>query len=210
MQVILGSASQPKWPPKVEEIHLNGAISFRNVPYLICIPNSTTRLRIESFLFLPPSVLGTVFDHIGSHLRYLHIDRWSGVDPIRPLLSVIHEGCPKLTHLRIVVEHFFCIGTLDNPYKEQVPPYHRLDLFCEEYDPYSNDYSELLQVMVSLVYHEKLPNLRKLGIDRRLGWTGVSENEAQVSDLDQLLKALAREDENALIPEAEAGVVILG
>jgi len=53
--------------------------------------------------------------------------------------------------------------------------------------------------------------VRKLGISKKLGWTDKKSDQVTIRDIDDLLKAMAREDGvDAEIGEDEAGVLMFG
>ena len=70
--------------------------------------------------------------------------------------------------------------------------------------------SEMLTKLNESIFANTMPRLRKLGVSRRLRWTGQHDDEVQIAEIDNLLKALALEDgDSAEIPEADAGVVFI-
>lgn len=154
--------------------------------------------------------IGTILKLKGSQLHHLEI-----VAPIPALaqdhkpLSGYMEHVPNLVYLKIsldFVSRSFLL--LENDRGDRYP-LRQLDLDC--FDPACCDAFTAYDLWAAIAYDYGFGRVRKVRVHRRLEWTATEEGEEQMKDLDELLKALAREDgANAEIKEADAGVVLFG
>ena len=155
--------------------------------------------------------IGSILKIKGPQLRHLEI-----VAPIPALtqdhkpLSGYMKHVPNLLHLKIsldFISRLFFLEKDDNPSHRYA--LRQLDLDC--FDPADCDAFTAYDLWFAISYDKEFGGVRKVRIHRRLGWTATEEGKEQVKDLDELLKALAREDgANAEIEEANAGVVLFG
>lgn len=154
--------------------------------------------------------VGNILRTKGSQLVHLEI-----VAPI-PALSQDHKPLsgylthvPNLLYLKISLDFISRSFLLSENDKEEYHPLRQLDLDC--FDPADCDAFNAQDLWVAIAYDNGLGRVRKVRVHRRLGWAATEEGKEQVKDLDELLKALAREDgANAEIEEADAGVVLFG
>lgn len=110
------------------------------------------------------------------------------------------------------------IEVIGNTWGEHVVPdsFHlfplieRLEIGClEDHDDAFSDHC--LENMSAYLFSEALPKLRILRIHWRLRWNSSQAKLRQIDEMDNLLKALAREDgEGAEITEDMAGVLFFG
>lgn len=114
------------------------------------------------------------------------------------------DSVPNLRHLKVSID-FIDTDFFLNASSEH-PSLTRIDLHCFDTDDASQiDASN----MYSFLELHPFSNVRILGIHQKLGW--ATRDGSNVVDLDELLKAMAREDgPGAEISEDEAGVVLFG
>ena len=151
----------------------------------------------------------------GAQLQYLEI-----VAPIPALelghkpLNNVMDFVPNLRHLRISLDFLgpvFFTPSASNP--DACSSLRRLDLDC--FDPLECGFISLEQVWQGFEWAEgkdgKFKTVRKLGISRKLRWTEYKIGQVAVKDIDDLLKAMAREDgDGAEVGEDDAGVLMFG
>ena len=200
------------WPPNAKEVHLNGAFYEINLTILCNLPDSATHLWIEQRYELhPASLLSSFLQVKGSKLEFLRLVQRPTRNHTRALLREVHKYCSSLQYLSVNIELFVFHDSNSTEGLLPTPKYSRLDLDYFGVPGFGPSLSWMLTQVVDLLYGDKLPNLRKLGIARSLGWTDSPYHTSQLSDLDDLLKALAREDGDAAqYSEEEAGVVNFG
>ena len=153
--------------------------------------------------------ISNILKNKGSQLHHLEI-----VAPI-PALSQHHKPLssymihvPNLLHLKISLD--FISPSFWRLKKDREDPYplRQLDLDC--FDPADCDASNATDLWCA-IRDEGFGRVRKVRVHRRLGWTATEEGMKRLKDVDELLKALAREDgANAAMDENEAGVVLFG
>ena len=155
--------------------------------------------------------IGNILKNKGSQLRHLEI-----VAPI-PALCQGHKPLnsymmylPNVLHLKISLDFISASFLLPESDSEDLYPLRQLDLDC--FDPADCDAftaSDLAYAICDEGYG--FGRLRRVRVHRRLGWTSTKEGKKQIKEVDELLKALAREDgASAAIDENEAGVVLFG
>ena len=154
--------------------------------------------------------IGTILKTKGSQLHHLEITA-----PIPALaqdhkpLSSYMEHVPNLLYLKISLDFVSRSQLLSENDKGHQYPLRQLDIDC--FDPESCDDFTAYDLWAAIAYDTGFGKVRKVRLHRRLGWTATEEGKGQVKDLDELLKALAREDgANAQIEEADAGIVLFG
>lgn len=198
------------WPATLRELHISGGIHDEALVFLSTLPPSVSSLSIGNCPHLSMVSIGTILRSKGSQLHHLEV-----VAPIPALtrddkpLSGYMEHVPKLLHLKIsldfVSRSFFL---LENDRGDRYP-LRQLDLDC--FDPADCDAFTAHDLWAAIANDLGFGRVRKVRVHRRLGWAATEEGKEQVKDLDELLKALAREDgANAEIKEADAGVVLFG
>ena len=203
------------WPAKLCELHVSGGIHDKPLLSLSDLPPSLTRLSIGNC----PNLSMVSIEHIlrtkGSQLHHLEI-----VAPIpglsrRPNSLVFYMmHVPNLHYLKISVdflfEHrpFLENSWCDNDYRLAL---RQIDLDC--FDPAFCDFFGPDDLYSIFTHDQAFDRIRKVRIHRRLGWHTMKEVQVHqdIDDLDELLKALAREDgANAEVDEPEAGVILFG
>jgi hypothetical protein len=193
------------WPPKLQELHISGGLHDPTTVYFSTLPPTVSYLAIGNCPHISMLSIGPLLLAKGSQLRYLEI-----LAPIPRLqlgqkpLNNIMASVPNLHHLKISIDfidtNFFLNASSEHRSLK------RLDLHCFDTDDTSQVDATNMYSFLEIYAFSKV---RILGIHQKLGWT--TENNAAVVDLDELLKALAREDgPGAEISEDEAGVVMFG
>lgn len=198
------------WPATLRELHISGGIHDEALVSLGSLPPSLSRLRIGNCPHLSIFSIGNLLQTKGPQLQHLEI-----IAPIPALsrnptsLSDYMKHLPNLLYLKISLD-FVWRSIFPNSEREEGDhyPLKQIDIDC--FDPTECEFyaSDLWAVTDC---KSRFGRVRKVGIHRRLGWTDTSEGKEQVRDLDDLLKALAREDgPNADVKEVDAGVVLFG
>lgn len=203
------------WPSRLRDLHISGGVRDESTLYLSTLPPSVTRLSIGNCPHLSMLSLRPLLQAKGSQLRYLEI-----VAPIPALelghkpLNNVMDMVPNLRHLKISLDFLapiFFTPSASNP--DACQSLRRLDLDC--FDPGECSFITLEQVWQGFDWAEgkdgKFNKVRKLGISNKLGWADRKSDKATIQEIDELLKAMAREDGvNAEIGEDEAGVLMFG
>ena len=153
--------------------------------------------------------IGNILKNKGSQLRYLEI-----VAPIPALardhkpLSTYMIHVSNLLHLKISLDFITSSFLLFEKDRVDLYPLRQLDLDC--FDPADcEDFTA--SDLWSAICDEGFGRVRRVRVHRRLGWTATKEGKSRIKDVDDLLKALAREDgDKATMDENEAGVVLFG
>lgn len=198
------------WPAGLRELHISGGIHDEPLISLSTLPASLSHLGIGNCPHLSMVSIGNILKTKGSQLLHLEI-----LAPI-PALTQDHKPLsgymvhvPNLLYLKISLDFISRSFFLLENDKEDHYPLRQLDLDC--FDPADCDAFTAYDLWVAIAYDNGFGRVRKVRVHRRLGWTITEEGKEQVKDLDELLKALAREDgANAEIGEADAGVVLFG
>ena len=201
------------WPANLREVHLNGGFKIDNQSSLKSLPPSVTDLWIENCPRPASDFMRLFFDAKGSQLESLHVTLLTRrYFHSMIIFDIIAQSCGNLRSLSVNIELFenswgvdVALGTAFS-----FPCVERLDLKCliEHDDEYLD---RCLNFISGFLFSEKVPKLRKLLVDRKLRWTGSEVRSRQTAEMNELLKALAREDgERAEIPEDQAGVVFFG
>ena len=153
--------------------------------------------------------IGNLLKNKGSQLRHLEI-----FAPI-PALAQDHKPLssymmhvPNLLRLKISLDFISASSLLLEKDREDLYPLRQLDLDC--FDPADCEAFTASDLWYAIC-DEGFGRVRRVRVHRRLGWTASKEGKEIVKDVDELLKALAREDgDNAAMDENEAGVVLFG
>ena len=198
------------WPASLRELHISGGIHDEALVSLGTLPPSVSILSIGNCPHLSMVSIGTILKTKGSQLHHLEV-----VAPIPALardhkpLSGYMESVPNLLSLKISLDFISrSFMLLENDKADQYP-LRQLDLDC--FDPTDCDAFSAYDLWAAIAYDNGFGRVRKVRVHRRLGWAASEEGKEQVKDLDELLKALAREDgASAEIKEADAGVVLFG
>ena len=197
------------WPAKLRELHISGGIRDEPLVSLSTLPPTLSSLTIGNCPHLSMLSIGNILKNKGSQLRHLEI-----VAPI-PALAQYHKPLsgymihvPNLLHLKISLDFISPLFLLLGRDREGPYPLRQLDLDC--FDPAICDDFTAFDVWCAIC-DEGIGGVRKVRVHRRLGWTATREGKKWIKEVDELLKALAREDgANAAIDENEAGVVLFG
>lgn len=201
------------WPPNLRELHLNGGFNWSNLNVLWTFPTSVSHLWIEHCPHRRDDLLiKRFFEFKGSQLTYLSIS----FPPKRTLNSAvvasIARSCESLLHLNINIEMLEDMweDELSIVNEPSLPTVECLEIGCLE--EHSDEFLIWTLIKMSgFLFSEKVPKLRRLLIHRKLKWTGSEARARNVAEMNELLKALAREDgEVARVSENEAGVVLFG
>lgn len=200
-----------QWPPNLKVIHVNGGFNDHDIKYLTSLPPSTSEVWLEHCPVPTTESANHFFVNMGGQLETLHVTM-----PERKYRNWILMGllldCHNLRNLSINIE------VIGNNWGEQVVPesFHsfpfieRLEIGC--LDDHDDEFSyHSLDNMSAYLFSEALPKLRILKIHWRLRWNSNQTKLRRVDEMDNLLKALAREDgEGANISEDTAGVLFFG
>ncbi|CAF9927658.1 MAG: hypothetical protein ALECFALPRED_003806 [Alectoria fallacina] len=198
------------WPASLRELHISGGIHDEALVSLGTLPSSVSSLSIRNCPHLSMVSIGTILKTKGSQLHHLEV-----VAPIPALardhkpLSGYMEYVPNLRSLKISLDFISRSFMLLENDKADRYPLRQLDLDC--FDPADCEAFNAYDLWAAIAYDNGFGRVRKVRVHRRLGWAASEEGTEQVKDLDELLKALAREDgASAEIKEADAGVVLFG
>ena len=116
---------------------------------------------------------------------------------------------PNLLYLKVSLDFLSHLFLLSKPGNGGHYPLRQLDLDC--FDPADCDAIIPFDFWAAIASDGGFGRIRKVRVHRRLGWTTTKDGTKQVEELDELLKALAREDgPNAEIKEDDAGIVFFG
>lgn len=200
------------WPSKLRKLYISGGLNGNSVLFQLMLSNAQpclTHLSMEHCPHIDRSCIMTVLGVHGTHLRYLRIGA-----PMR----LLHEGSlnemvdhlPNLVHLGISVDY------IDSNFLDAEITAARVglgalqELDLDTLDAFKPD-DELMMLPDAIwlaIADRKLPSLRKLRIHRKLGWMDSLYSKDSVKDIDDLLKAFAREGGlGASVNETEAGVI---
>ena len=198
------------WPAKLRELHISGGIHDEPLVSLGTLPTSLSRLSIGNCPHLSMASIGNILKSKGSQLHHLEIFApipSLAQDP-KPLSSYM-EHVPNLLYLRVSLDFISRSFLLSENDKGDYYPLRQLDLDC--FDPAECDSFTAYDLWVAIAYDNWFGRVRKVRVHRRLGWAATAEGQEQMKDLDELLKALAREDgASAEIDEGDAGVMLFG
>lgn len=154
--------------------------------------------------------IGTILKFKGSQLHHLEI-----VAPIPALaqdhkpLSGYMKHVPNLVYLKVSLDFISRSFLFSENDRGDQYPLRQLELDC--FDPACCDDFTAYDIWAGIAYDSGFGRVRKVRVHRRLEWAATEEGREQVKDLDELLKALAREDgANAEVKEDDAGVVFFG
>lgn len=197
------------WPPNLKVLHANGGFNEQNEGRLNNLPSSVTHLWIENCPRPTRKLVQSFFTAKGAQFTFLRVGLRSRRVFLGNFASCIGSRCQNLLHLSINLE------TLSDAFEDAEDPalkfatFEQLDIDClEEHD--DEELQWCLTQMSYLLFSEKMPRLRKLSIHRNLRWTASKAMSIQVDEINDLLKALAREDTAGNIPEGSAGVFLHG
>ena len=198
------------WPSRLREIHVSGGIHDESAHCLTTLPPSVSHLSIGNCPHLSMVSIRPILSVKGPQLLYLEI-----VAPIPALtlspkpLNNILGLLPNLRRLKISLD-FISLACFDvQMVMTSILPLREIDLDC--FDPAECELLTAEDVSYGISNTHTWGNLRKVRIHRRLGWTKTQCAKRSVGELDEYLKALAKEDgPGAEIKEHEAGVIFFG
>lgn len=200
------------WPSKLRELHISGGLHDESALGLSTLPRSLSYLSIGNCPHLSMLFISPLLKQIGSQLQYLEIVApLPGLGLGHGLLTNITDLVPNLRHLKISLDFvgplFFTAGESG---QRECQFLTRLDLDCFE-PAECVDFSPERIADAIVDMEGNFSKLRRLGVHRKLGWMTTKNGKKDMSEIDELLKALAREDgPDAEISEDEAGVVFFG
>ena len=176
------------WPPKLRALHLGGGISdFFVQCYLTCAPQTLERLSIQHCSQIYARALLECLDIIGRRLKYLTI-RHPMPRLGRAILDDILLICPSLIALHISADY------ISRVLFESIPQSHPLQILDLDCSSSPAGYVDLDPDVVFLAVEEgKLPDLRSVRVDTRLGWTASKTVRRDAADLGDILEAAERE-----------------
>ena len=195
-----------EWPSKLSRLYVSGLARFNTLPYFKSLPPSLSHLSLQNLPHMHEWCISAKIDSIRHNLHYLIV-----LAPLQSLQIALPKPgnyfldlCPHLTYLKISVDliddTFFVCNLNNNP-----PSLTRLDLHC--FDP-----AESQNITPASVYNalgnDLFTKVRIVGAHRLLEWHTRTDYQQDMFDMDDLLKALAREDgPKGSISEKEAGSV---
>lgn len=194
------------WPSKLRELHISGGIHDGSMLALSSLTPSVDYLSIRNCAHLTMLTIRPLLEAVGPHLERLDLQApipalQLGHNPANNIMDLL----PNLHRLTISVDF------IDKIFLQISPPGHplcRLDLDC--FDPATNDLT--LDDVYDAIDSGPFGKIRILGVHHRLGWTGTTAKDGEMKDIDDLLKAFAREEEpeERFVREEDAGVVLFG
>ena len=200
--------SQDKWPPNLGALHVSGGIPSKGLLYFESLPSTVTHLSIGNCPHIGINAIFPVLKHLDSSLRRLEIlAPMPAVKRENRLLGDIWRYGHNLSHLKISLD-LISIAFL-NRVESQHASLQRLDLPCFDLAQCNIKIANVLYGNLGI---NQLAKIRIVGIDEKFAKTTWMDRPGwqHLEDIDDLLKAFAREDgEGADISEAEAGVVML-
>lgn len=176
------------WPPKLRALHLAGGINDYFVRcYLNRVPQTLNRLSIQHCSQVHAGALMECLDIVGRSLKHLTIRH-----PMSSLGRAIFDDvliiCPFLTALRISADY------ISRLLFESIPKSHPLQILDLDCSPSPADYVDLDPDVVFLAVEEgKLPDLRSVRVNSRLGWTASKTVRRDAADLGDILEAAEQE-----------------
>lgn len=197
----MNSSPKFKWPVTLRELHISGGLRDSAAPYFRKLPPTLSYLSIRNCSNLTIEFIQPLIKTLGPQLHSLdilaplpHVHHWP-----TPPLDLVLDLVPNLTHLKISVD-LISIRFFEGPRPTSLT---RLDLHC--HDRSNCQYIEPLMVYNALGT-DAFAKVRIVGVHYKLQWDTRLYLQ-DLMDLEELLIALAREDEaGAGISEAEAGV----
>lgn len=198
-----------RWPSKLQKLQIAGGIRDESLLYFSTLPNTLTRLVIGDCPNLSMAFIKPLLTVVGPNIQILKID--SNLPQLTWYsLNTILEVLPALQHFNVVVEYicedFFKQdygNNLDNPrFLES------MELTCLRMPITGQTHDITSELIYNAVVDGPLKNLRRLSVRQMLGWAQDEEGRRSVTELSELLQALAREDlgPNASEEEVDAGV----
>ena len=194
------------WPANLQVLHLHSSLPDHSIVYFRNLPHTLSRLSIHNCSWLHTQFFAPILQQLGSSLRCFALLVRDG--PTRPPLISLNEiisYLPNLTYLRIsfnILDHDSFHVVYDNSIPTRLK---RIDLHNFNLSLWPG----LLQHLTCVLGLGVFKTVRIIGIHGErsdVGGNTDRRNVKDMADLDEMLKALAREDEAATgISEAEAG-----
>ena len=197
------------WPPNLRKLQISGGIRDEDIMLnLKTIPDTVTSLVIKHAPRLTIYSIGPFLQNKGDQLRSLEIlapiPRIRDPSDFDGLLS----NAPNLVYLQISME--FISNDFMQNFLSNNDSLRRLYIHClGPHRTIRGPFDRSLLEASAMLAYDNYTGLRVLGLHRILSWHETHRRE--VSEADEYLKALAREDgPGAAVSEQEAGVVIFG
>ncbi|KAL8692927.1 MAG: hypothetical protein Q9224_003861 [Gallowayella concinna] len=201
-----------QWPPKLKALQLSGPISDLDVGILSTLPRSTTSLTVHHCPRLSIKAFEKILVICGAALEIFQYG--SGTKNVWMCSNLFHclQHAPKLRRLLMP-------ATNDSIWTECFPdtpvrynalnlhPLEHLTFDCTNFDRYGIqvDYENIW----SSIAEGYLGRVRRLGFCHQPNVQPWRTDKRALQDLDDLLRALAREDgASASIKEEDAGVYV--
>ncbi|MCJ1280317.1 hypothetical protein MMC21_008144 [Puttea exsequens] len=207
------------WPRALHTLHITGGLRDGNSTHLLTLPPTITSLTLAHCPHLTMATITPLLTHLSPHLLHLSIlapipSLSLSPKPLNNLFTLL--PLPHLLHLRISLDlltPLFFTSSSASP--SACLALRRLDLDC--HDAAECTGISLEQVWQGFEWAEgcdgKFRGVRVVGIAWRLGWVEGRGERRLVGEIDELLKAMAREDDGGVegrVREEEAGVRMFG
>jgi hypothetical protein len=176
------------WPSKLRALHLAGGINdFFVQHHLSRVPQTLQRLSIQHCSQLYAGALVEFLADRGRQLTHLTIRHpMSRLGP--RILDDVLLLCPSLIALRISADY------ISNSIFEFTPPSHPLQILDLDCSSASDEMVNIDPEAVFLAVEDgKLPSLRSVRVNMRLGWTVSKSIRRDAADLGDILEAAERE-----------------
>lgn len=204
--------SNVQWPPRLKALHFSGPIHDDHLGIFSTLPKSLTSLTLHHCPKLSNYAFRSLMADLGDVLETFHFGpRTSHVMLYGDLVECL-DYAPKLQRLLMpATDYSIRTGFLPKipvRYNAQNPhPLEHLILDCTAFDGYGIqlDYEDLWFAIAE----GYLGRVRRLGFCHQVNVPPWMTEKRELRDLDDLLRALAREDgANASTKEEDAGVYV--
>ncbi|KAI4284976.1 MAG: hypothetical protein L6R38_001044 [Xanthoria sp. 2 TBL-2021] len=200
------------WPPKLKALQLSACINDNDFVIFSTIPKSLISLTLHHCPGLNGESIKTILMNFGDVLESFQFEPRTSDSLTYIDLAHWIEYAPRLRRLFIPASSYSIRTGYDFPmslrYSVQNPhPLEHLEFDCTYLDRYGSelDYEDIWLAIAE----GYLSRVRRLGFRHQVTVQPWRTNRRELQDLDDLLRALAREDgENANIKEEEAGVYV--
>lgn len=209
--------SDVAWPPRLNILEVSGTLTDEALGYFHLVPRSLTSFTIYDAPKIDPKPLKALIEVLGHELESLHIGNRTLVQEPQSVSDWL-LCLPKLRRLHVREPQFYFGYHLEIPdhsspiYDVQNPhPLEHLELdgrgFISSDDLEMGEYYDSFFEVVAEGY---LGRLRRVTFYLSVALRFTRHDEQIVHELDDLLRALAREDgERATIKEEHAGARIV-
>ncbi|KAI4234906.1 MAG: hypothetical protein LQ349_003491 [Xanthoria aureola] len=200
------------WPPKLKALRLSACISGNDLMIFTTIPKSLVSLTLRHCRGLNGESIRTILMNSGDVLESFQFEPRTSDSLIYIDLPHWIEHAPRLRRLFIPASSSSIRADYDFPiplrYSAQNPhPLEHIEFDCTHLDLYGSelDYEDIWLAIAE----GYLGRVRRLGFRHQFNVQPWRTNRTELQDLDDLLRALAREDgQEANIKEQDAGVYI--